>query len=121
MRKKYLNISELSILLGLVNKLGKPANYIIRFWEKEFKHIKPTKLENGRRYYDDDQVKNIRFIKYLLKDKGLTINGVKKFLINEGSFNLDENLNNTINTKKVNLKSKLKKISRLVKEIKKIG
>ena len=41
MKKKYLSISELSILLGLVNKLGKPTNHVIRFWEKEFKHIKP--------------------------------------------------------------------------------
>ena len=121
MTKKYLNISELSILLGLVNKLGKPANHVIRFWEKEFKHIKPMKLGKGRRHYDDDQVKNIKFIKYLLKDKGLTISGVKKFLINESSFELDENSNTSINTKKRNLKSKIEKISSLVKEIKKIG
>jgi hypothetical protein len=59
--------------------------------------------------------------KYLLKEKGLTINGVKKFLINESSFNLDETSNITINTSKKNLKNKLEKISSLVREIKKLG
>ena len=117
MTKKYLNISELSILLGLVNKLGKPANHIIRFWEKEFKHIKPITLGRGRRYYDGDQVKNIKFIKYLLKDKGLTIKGAKKFLNKETS-SIDEQDNSNINNIK-NLKSKILKISNLVKNLKK--
>ena len=117
MRKKYLNISELSILLGLVNKLGKPANYIIRFWEKEFKHIKPTKLENGRRYYDDDQVKNIRFIKYLLKDKGLTLKGAKN-IVNKKK-NIDVNDKNII--EEVYLKDNIKKKSfNILKKIKKL-
>ena len=118
----YKTIGEVAKTLNLINpKSGKLNTHTIRFWEKEFKQIKPKIFAGNRRYYDENTILTLKKIKFLLKDKGLTINGVKKFLINEGSFNLDENLNNTINTKKVNLKSKLKKISRLVKEIKKIG
>ena len=51
----------------------------------------------------------------------MTINGAKKQLINENSFDLDELTNSSINTKKINLKSKIKKISDLAKEIKKLG
>ena len=49
----------------------------------------------------------------MLKDKGFTINGVKKFLINERSFDLDENSNRTIKTSKNNLKSKEESLSNL--------
>ena len=79
--KKFLNISELSIKLNLINKkTGKPSNHILRFWEREFKQIKPLILKGNRRYYNDNQIKIIIFIKYLLKEKGLTIKGVKKVL-----------------------------------------
>ena len=84
MTKLFLDISELSKKLDLINKkTGKPANHILRFWEKEFKNIKPTILKGKRRYYDRKQVDRIKYIKYLLKDKGLTINGVKKILKNK--------------------------------------
>ena len=44
--KKFLNISELSIKLNLINKkTGKPSNHILRFWEREFKQIKPLILK----------------------------------------------------------------------------
>ena len=78
--KKLTNISELSQLLGLIDeKTKKPNNYILRYWEKEFKKIKPIFLR-GRRYYSDELIDFIKLIKYLLKDKGLTIKGVKKIL-----------------------------------------
>tara|TARA_B100000579_G_scaffold119924_1_gene96508 strand:+ start:2533 stop:2898 length:366 start_codon:yes stop_codon:yes gene_type:complete len=77
---KLINISELAKSLELINsKTKKPQNYILRYWEKEFKQIKPIVLKN-RRYYSQNQVEKIRLIKFLLKDKGLTINGVKKIL-----------------------------------------
>ena len=48
--KKYLDITELSIKLDLLNKkTGKPATHILRFWEKEFKEIKPLILKGNRR------------------------------------------------------------------------
>jgi hypothetical protein len=51
----------------------------------------------------------------------MTINGVKKHLINKNSFDLDELSYTSINSKNNNLKSKIEKISKLVKEIKKLG
>ena len=118
----YKSIGEVAKDLNLVNpKTGKLNTHTIRFWEKEFKQIKPKIFSGKRRYYDKKTIDTLKKIRFLLKEKGYTINGVKKFLINERSFNLDESSNNSINTSKNNLKSKLKKISNLVKEIKKLG
>ena len=118
----YKTIGEVAKDLDLINtKNGKLNTHTIRFWEKEFKQIKPQILAGKRRYYDKNTIAKLKKIKFLLKDKGLTINGVKKFLLDESSFNLDENSNNNINNSKNNLKSKLEKISSLLKEIKKIG
>ena len=118
----YKSIGEVAKDLNLINhKTGKLNTHTIRFWEKEFKQIKPKIFAGKRRYYDQKSIKIIKNIRYLLKEKGLTINGVKKFLINESSFNLDETSNRSINASKNNLKSKLEKISNLVKEIKKLG
>ena len=118
----YKSIGEVAKDLNLINpKTGKLNTHTIRFWEKEFKQIKPKIFAGKRRYYDQESIKIIKKIRYLLKEKGLTINGVKKFLVNERSFNLDETSNRSINTTKNNLKTKLEKISNLVKEIKKLG
>ncbi len=77
---KLFNISEVSKLLKLINPTTKkPTNYILRFWEKEFKLVKPL-LINNRRYYTDKQIEKLKLIKYLLKDKGLTITGAKNIL-----------------------------------------
>ena len=78
--EKLVNISELSKLLNLVNlKNKKPNNYILRYWEKQFKAIKPKKI-NNRRYYSSEQVEIIKMIKFLLKNKGMTVSGVKNAL-----------------------------------------
>ena len=118
----YKTIGEVVKILDLKNKSGhKTPTHTIRFWEKEFKQIKPKIFSGKRRYYDKKSIETLKKIRFLLKEKGLTINGVKKFLINERSFNLDETSNTSINTSKNNLKSKIEKISNLVKEIKKLG
>jgi len=118
----YKSIGEVAKDLNLVNpKTGKLNTHTIRFWEKEFKQIKPKIFAGRRRYYDQKSIQVIKKIRFLLKEKGFTINGVKKFLVNESSFNLDETSDRTIKNSKNNLKSKLEKISNLVKEIKKLG
>ena len=118
----YKTIGEVAKDLDLINhKTGKLNTHTIRFWEKEFKQIKPKIFAGRRRYYDKKTIKLLIKIRFLLKEKGLTINGVKKFLIDENSFKLDETNNTSITSPKNNLKSKLKKISSLVKEIKKLG
>ena len=126
MKKKnddaYKSIGEVAKDLNLINpKTGKLNTHTIRFWEKEFKQINPKIFAGRRRYYDKKSIKVLKKIRFLLKEKGFTINGVKKFLINESSFNLDETSNRSINTSKNDLKLKLEKISGLIKEIKKLG
>jgi DNA-binding transcriptional MerR regulator len=114
----YKTIGEVAELLNLINpKNGSLSTHTLRFWEKEFKQIKPKILAGNRRYYDNDTVEIVKKVKYLLKDKGMTIQGAKKYLAEEET-NLDETANLTINTKNI-LKSKLNKISKIVKELKK--
>ena len=118
----YKTIGEVAEILNLFNpKTGNLSTHTLRFWEKEFRQIKPKIFAGNRRYYDDNTIKLLKKIKFLLKDKGMTINGVKKQFINQNFFDLDELTNSSINTKKINLKSKIKKISDLAKEIKKLG
>ena len=118
----YKSIGEVAKLLNLVNqKTGKLNTHTIRFWEKEFRQIRPKIFSGKRRYYDNKTIEILKNIMFLLKEKGMTINGVKKHLINKNSFDLDEFSNTSINSKNNNLKSQIEKISKLVKEIKKLG
>ena len=114
---KYKTIGEVAKILNLINqKNGLPSTHTIRFWEKEFKQIKPKIFTGNRRYYDENSINILKKIKYLLKDKGMTLNGVKKVL-NSTDSDIDEFYNTTINQKNI-IKSKLIKIKKLVKEIK---
>ena len=88
---------------------------------KHFKQIKPKIFSGKRRYYDLKSIEVLKKIKYLLKEQGMTINGVKKCLYKEKFFELDVLDNRSINSKNIMLKSKLTKISKLIKEIKKLG
>ena len=105
----YKSIGEVAKLLNLVNKKNGNLNtHTIRFWEKEFKNIKPRILSGRRRYYDLVEIEKLKKIKFLLKTRGLTIKGAKYFLDNDNSLDLDEKSNQTINnTKKEILKKKL--------------
>ena len=112
----YKSIGEVAELLNLKNsKSGKLNTYILRFWEKEFKQIKPKLFNNRRRYYDKKTIDLLIKIKYLLKDKGMTIKGVKKALSSNDN-NIDVIEKSTINQKEI--KSKVKKISDLIKNLK---
>ena len=116
----YKSIGEVAKILELVNKKKGTLNtHTIRFWEKEFKQIKPKLFNCNRRYYNNDTIEILKKVKYLLKDKGMTINGVKKVLNSDKSIKLDELQNNSITTN-INLKNKLKKISNLLKQLKKL-
>tara|TARA_B100001121_G_scaffold195259_1_gene170582 strand:+ start:73 stop:450 length:378 start_codon:yes stop_codon:yes gene_type:complete len=115
----YKSIGEVAEILKLKNSQnGKLNTYILRFWEKQFKQIKPVIFNNRRRYYDKDTVDLLMRIKYLLKDKGMTIKGVKKIL-NSQKFDLDDRLNLPINNPNKNLKLRLSKISSILKKLKK--
>ena len=114
----YKSIGEVAKILNLVNKKKGTLNtHTIRFWEKEFKQIKPKILNGNRRYYNNETIEALKKVKYLLKDQGMTINGVKKVLNSDKSLKLDELPNNSISAN-YSLKNKLKKISNLIKKIK---
>lgn len=117
---KYKTIGEVAKLLNLVNKKnGALSTYTIRFWEKEFKQIKPKIFSGNRRYYDENSIMILKRIKFLLKDKGMTLNGVKKVL-NSSDSDIDDFNNTTIKQKNL-IKSKIKKIKKLVTDIKNNG
>jgi len=115
----YKTISEVVKIIGLKsNKSKSNPTHTIRYWEKEFTQIKPKIFKSGRRYYDEKNVELLKKIHFLLKDTGMTINGVKKFLKHKETLKLDEISNQSI--KASSIKNKLVKISNLVKNIKKL-
>ena len=119
---KLLTISELSKTLNLTDqKSKKPQNYILRYWEKEFKQIKPKKI-NNRRYYTPEQVEILKLIKFLLKNKGMTILGVKNML--KGDINkLDEHNSDSLKAEyyKDNIKKKSRSILEKIKRLRNYG
>ena len=113
----YKTIGEVVKILGLKSKKGQSIpTHTIRFWEKEIKQIKPKILNGKRRYYNEKDIELLKKIHFLLKEQGMTINGVKKILNNKDPLKLDENLNHSIKTD--NLKNKLVKISKIIKNLK---
>ena len=113
----YKTISEVVKILGLQSKKSQSIpTHTIRYWETQFKQIKPKILTGNRRYYDQNNIKLLKKVHFLLKEQGMTINGVKKILKNKEALKLDENLNRSI--KADDLKNKLEKISNLAKKLK---
>ena len=111
----YKTISEVVEIIGLKSKKGKlKPTHTLRYWEKEFNQIKPRILKGSRRYYDEKNIELLKKIHFLLKDRGMTINGVKKFLKNKETLELDEISNRSIS--KLNIRNKVTKISNLVKK-----
>ena len=119
---KLIGISELAKTLNLIDPSdNKPLNYIIRYWEKEFKQIRPKKI-NKRRYYSLKQVEIIKMIKFLLKNKGMTVAGVRN-LLNKNVKKLDDLDVHSLKADyyKNNLKYKSKIILDKIKKIKSYG
>ena len=113
----YKTIGEVAKILEDSSKNRKNIQtHTIRFWEKEFKQIKPKILKGNRRYYDLKNIELLKKVHFLLKEQGMTINGAKKILNDEKTFKLDEITNSSIKT--IDLKKKLLKISCLIKNLK---
>ena len=114
---KYKTIGEVVKILDLkARKKDSRPTHTLRFWEKEFKQIKPKIFSGNRRYYDENNILLLKKIKFLLKDQGMTINGVKKILNSKETLKLDEMSNNSIRT--ANFRNKLNKISKILKSLK---
>ena len=121
----YKTIGEVAKELNLINKkTGHLQTHTIRYWETQFKQIKPSVRAGKRRYYAHKDLEIIKYIKFLLKDKGLTINGVKKMLNDKESQSIDADTSLSVykpsleNTKII--KEKIKNISKIIKELKDI-
>ena len=120
---KYLySISELvkTINLELDNNQKITAN-TIRFWEKKFSIIKSIRLNSNRRLFNKDNLEKIKFIRFLLKDRGLSIIGAQKILKEFkklDDYNSSSVRNNIIKT---NFKNKAKKILDKIQRIKRNG
>ena len=117
--KTYKTIGEVAKLLNLIDKkTGKLSTHTLRYWEKEFRQIKPYIFSGKRRYYDVKTINILKKIQFLLKTKGMTVKGVKKQLLIDFS-ELDEVNNKSINKRII--KTKIKNISSLIKNIKNDG
>ena len=115
----YKTIGEVARILNLKsNDKGALPTHVIRFWETQFKQIKPKILNSNRRYYDEKTINLLKKVKFLLKDQGMTINGVKKLLNSNNSNDLDEFSNKTIRTD--NLRRKINNIANIIKDLKNI-
>ena len=113
--KNYKSIGEVAKILNLVDKkTGKLSTHTLRFWEKQFREVKPYIFAGNRRYYDSKLIVLLKKIQFLLKNKGMTIKGVKKQLLDNDS-NLDVVKYKTIKSKII--KTKISKISKLIKNI----
>ena len=120
----YKTIGEVTKELDLVDKkTGQLQTHTIRYWETQFKQIKPTIRAGKRRYYSLKDFKIIKYIKFLLRDRGLTINGAKKILNAKKTNPLDDDMHIGINKRDLDttklIKSKINNISKIIKELKK--
>ena len=120
----YKTIGEITKELGLIDKkTGRLQTHTIRYWETQFRQIRPTVKAGGRRYYSVKIFKIIKYIKFLLKERGLTIIGAKKILNSSDTHSIDDNINIGINKSDLNktkiIKNKIKNISKIIKELRK--
>ena len=120
----YKTIGEVAEIVGLIDKKrGTLSTHTIRFWEKEFSQIKPKILAGKRRYYNNKEIRMIKLIKHLLKEKGMTIKGVKAVLNNPKSLTLDDTAIYSVSNQsltKEKIKDKIKKISKIIDELKEL-
>lgn len=72
-KKLYYSISEVSKITGL-------EQYVLRYWESEFEHLKPAKNRAGNRIYTNRDIKLILYIKKLLREERYTIEGAKQVI-----------------------------------------
>ena len=124
-KKKYKKIGEVAKELNLIDKkTGQLQTHTIRYWETQFKQIKPIIMAGRRRYYSNKNIKMLTYIKSLLKEKGLTINGVKKLLDTAHSESIDGSINlgvySPVNKSKRVIKDKLRNITKIIRELKEI-
>ena len=73
--KQYYSIGDVAIMF-------KENTSLIRYWENEFDILKPKKNKKGDRFFRPEDVKNLKMIYHLLRERKYTIEGAKEFLKN---------------------------------------
>ncbi len=117
-------IGEVAKELNLIElETGKAKTYILRFWEKEFPQLKPKLRARGRRYYTEENIKFLKKIHYLLKDKGMTLKVAKKIIENNiNDIEVDDFERKDISTNNLlDKKEKLIRIKKIITEIKNLS
>jgi len=74
------NIKKLYYSIGQVSDMTSLKQYVLRYWETEFPHLKPNKNSAGNRTYTPQDVENIKEIKNLLHEEKFTIKGARQHL-----------------------------------------
>ena len=123
--QSYKTISEVAKELDLIDeKTGKIHTHTLRYWETQFRQIRPKLMAGNRRYYSIKDFEIIKCIKALLKEKGMTIKGVKRILAGGNIENVDDNLNFSVNKPNLNsaklIKKRVKNIYKIISELKEI-
>ena len=75
-------VEKLYYQIGEVSEMFSEPVSTIRFWEKEFDVLRPKKNNKGNRLFMQEDIKNLRLIYHLLREKGMTLEGAKKQLKN---------------------------------------
>ena len=80
MLKNTGRIEKVYYSIGEVAELFEVNASLIRYWEKEFDILKPTKNKKGNRFFTKEDINNLRIIYYLVKEKGYTLQGAREKL-----------------------------------------
>ena len=105
--KIFYSIKEVADLFNVKQSL-------LRYWEKEFPSINPSKTNKGTRQYRKEDIEEIRLIHYLIKEKGMTISGAKQ--------KLNENRDTIVQTGEIvnylkNIKKELLELNTILEEL----
>lgn len=87
--KLYYLIKEVALEIGV-------SESTLRYWESEFPQISPKKSANNVRRYTKEDIKKIRLIYHLVKERGLTLAGARKYLKTNGNHEIAENTSNVV-------------------------
>ncbi len=72
------NLNKRYFSIGEVAKMFELSKSLIRFWEKEFDSLKPHKNGKGERRFTEQNIKQLRIIHNLVKERGFTLDGAKQ-------------------------------------------
>lgn len=102
-----VNIEKVFYSIGEVAGITGSAPSTIRYWEKQFPELSPQKNDKGTRFYSTGDIETIKLINHLVRERGLTIKGVRQ--------KLKENRNETV--KSWEIVNKLQNIKKILTEI----